>query len=187
MSNFPAIKTGDTTFDKIHAFFLDESVVTLTPKQEEIKERWLAIWTLRLNYHSTDQAVNVHMQKFGVERAQTFRDLKNAEKLFGNITNTSIEGKRAIWAEYCHKFLLQSIKAKDLKAQGKALELLGKAWEVDKVDNQMINPEKLTNPQIKMKFPKELVDAVVAHLESGVLDMNKLDFTDAEIVEDEQT
>lgn len=184
MTKLPVLKTGDTTFDKIYASFIDEDT-KLSPKQEEIKDRWLAVWTLRLNYHSTDQAVQVHMKRFGVERAQTFRDLKQAEKLFGNITTTSIEGKRAIWAEYCHKFLQQAIKSKDLKAQGKALELLGKAWEVDKVDDVKINPDKLTNPQIKMKFPKELVDAVITHLQSGVADYNKLDFEEAVIVDNE--
>lgn len=182
-SKLPVVKTGDSTFDKIHAFFIDETVVSLSPKQEEIKERWLAVWTLRLNYHSTEQAISVYMKKYEVERAQTFRDLKNAEKLFGSISKTSIDGRRAIWAEYCHKYLQQTIKAKDLKAQGKALELLGQAWEVDKLDNQLINPEKLTNPQIKLKFPSKLVDALVAKMATGVADFNKLDVEDAEIVE----
>lgn len=183
MTNFPKIKTGDSTFDKIYAHFIDENAVSLTETQIEIRERWLAIWTLRLKFHSTEQAIQVHMEKYNIERAQTFRDLKNAEKLFGNILKTSNEGKRALWAEYCHKFLQQAVQAQDLKSQGKALELLGKAWEVDNIDNQIINPEKLTNPQIKLKISKQTEELIAKAMSNPVLDFNKLPIDDAEIVE----
>jgi hypothetical protein len=185
MANLPKIKTGDSSFDKIYAYFIDENAVSLSEKQEELKERWLSAWTLRLNFHSTEQAIKAHMEKYKIERAQTFRDLKNAETLFGNLLKTSIEGKRAIWAEYCHKYFLQALKSKDLKSQGKALDLLGKAWEVDKIESTAFNPEKLTNPQIKLKISKSTEQLIIDALtKTGVADFNKLKIEEAKIVEE---
>lgn len=183
--NLPSIQTGDTTFDKIWAHFLDETTYKLTEKQTELKERWLAAWTLRLNFHSTEQAINVHMQKYGVSRAQAFRDINNAERLFGNLMKTDRAGKLAIWAEYCHKYFQQAIKAKDLKAQGKALELLGKAYEIDRSDIAQFNPEKLENKPIKLSVPKAAVDLIIENLAKGVIDFNKVIDAEAEEVENE--
>lgn len=185
MSNFPSLKSGDSTYDKIWEYFLSDTSVTLTSNQQQIKTRWLAAWTLRLNFHSTEQAVTVHMDKFGVSRAQTFRDLRNAEKLFGNLSRTNKDGKRAIWAEYCHKYYLMCVKQKDLQSMGKALDLLGKAYEIDRVDNVTHNPEKLENKPIKLTISKVTEELMSAALNTGVADFNKLTIEDAQIVEDE--
>ena len=185
MNNYPSIKTGDTTYDKIWEYFLSETSVTLTPNQDEIRKRWLSAWTLRLEFHSTEQAVNVHMAKFEVSRAQTFRDLRNAEKLFGSLSKTNKDGKRAIWAEYCHKFYLMCVKQKDLQSMGKALDLLGKAYEVDKIDDATHNPEKLENKPIKLSISKASAELIATSLKTGIIDYNKLTIEDAEIVKDE--
>lgn len=185
-NNLPKITTGDTTFDKIWAHFLDETKFPLSPKNEEIKERWLAAWTLRLNFHSTEQAVSVHMVKYDISRAQAFRDINNAERLFGNLMKTDRAGKLAVWAEYCHKFYLMAIKSKDLKAMGKALELLGKAYEVDSNDNALFNPEKLEDKPIKLGISKASIELLATALKGGTLNFNKVVDVDAEIVEDEE-
>ena len=182
-NKLPSINTGDTSFDKIWAHFLDETKFPLTTKQEALKERWLAAWTLRLNFHSTEQAVAVHMEKYGVSRAQSFRDIRNAERLFGNLMKTDRAGKLAVWAEYCHKYYLMAIKGKDLKAMGKALELLGKAYEVDRVDSLTHNPAKLEDKPIKLSISKESAELLAATLSKGTADFNKIIDAEAETVE----
>jgi hypothetical protein len=184
-NNFPKINTGDTSFDKIWAHFIDENTYKLSKKQEILKERWLAAWTLRLNFHSTEQAVKVHMEKYNVSRAQAFRDINNAERLFGNISKTDRAGKMAIWSEYCHKYYLMAVKQKDLKSVGKALDLLGKAYEVDRNDSAMHNPEKLENPTIKLSISKSSKELLSLALSKGVVDFNRLHVEDAQLIEDE--
>lgn len=185
-SLLPKLKTGDSTFDKIYAYFVDEQNHSLSPKHEKIKDRWLSIWTLQLNFHSTEQAITAHRNLFKDEndellsRSQAFRDLSSANKIFGSLFKTTRDAKRAIYSEYVHKFYLQTIKSKDLKAQGKALELLGKAWQIDLQEDQKFNPEKFENPQIKVGIPTKFIDAVVDHLNKGVIDFNKLDVEDIE-------
>lgn len=185
IQHLPTIKTGDSSFDKIYAYYKDSTKYPLTPKQTELKDRWLAAFTLRQNFHSREQAANVLMEKYEISRAQAYRDLKNAERLFGNVMKADRDGSLAILLEYSHKFLLMAVKAKDLKAIGKALELMGKYAEVDKENAINFNPEKLENKPIKMSINKEVGNAILSHLLTGSLDFNNLTVdTDFEEVED---
>mgnify|MGYP000162115730 CR=1 FL=1 len=172
--HLPTIKTGDTTFDRIYAYYKDSTKYPLSEKQTEVKNRWLAAFTLRQNFHSREQAANVLMEKYGVKRAQAYRDLTNSERLFGNVMKADRNGSLAILLEYSHKYLLMAVKAKDLKAIGKALELMGKYAEVDKENSINFNPDKLEDKPIKMSVPKEAVQAIVQHLVTGSLDFNNL-------------
>lgn len=174
MKNLPKIKTGDTSIDKIYAYYRDPNKYPLTEKQKEVKDRWLAAFTLRQNFHSREQAINVLMDKYGISRAQAYRDLSNAERLFGNINKADKAGTLAILTEYAHKFYLMAIKSKDLKAIGKSLELLGKFAQVDKDDLLTFNPEKLEDKPIKITVPKETISAIANELKKGTLDFNKL-------------
>lgn len=174
LQHLPKIKTGDSSFDKIYAYYKDATKFPLTPKQTEIKDRWLAAFALRQNFHSREQAANVLMEKFGVKRAQAYRDLKNAERLFGNVMKADRDGSLAILLEYSHKFLLMAVKAKDLKSMGKALELMGKYAQVDKDTDVNFNPEKLENKPVKMSIDKQVKNAILQHLNTGSLDFNTL-------------
>ena len=179
------VNTGDSSYDKIYAYYKDSTRYTLTPKQTELKDRWLASFTLRQNFHSREQAANVLMEKYEISRAQAYRDLKNAERLFGNVMKADRDGSLAILLEYSHKFLLMAIKAKDLKAIGKALELMGKYADVDKEIGINFNPEKLENKPVKMSINKEVGNAIIKHLLTGSLDFNNLTIdTDFEEVEE---
>ncbi|WP_340074533.1 hypothetical protein [Leptobacterium sp. I13] len=183
---FPIIKTGDSTFDKIYAYYKDPSKYPLTKKQTELKERWLAAFALRQNFHSREQASNVLMEKYDISRAQAYRDLKDAERLFGNIMKADRDGSLAILYEYSHKYLLMAVKAKDLKAIGKALELMGRYSEIDRETAINFNPEKLEDKPIKVSVPKEVSQAIVKALSKGTVDFN--DFAidvEHEEVEDE--
>lgn len=177
----PIIKTGDSTFDKVYAYYKDPKKYPLRDKQLELKDRWLAAFALRQNFHSREQATNVLMDKYKISRAQAYRDLRNAERLFGNVMKADRDGSLAILLEYSHKYLLMAVKAKDLKAIGKALDLMGKYSEIDKDVNVNFNPEKLENTPIKMSVPKDVANAIISHLsETGTVDMNKLEVEDVD-------
>ena len=189
MSNnfLPKIKTGDSSFDKIYAYYKDANKYPLTEKQAQLKDRWLAAFTLRQNFHSREQASNVLIEKYDISRAQAYRDLKNAERLFGNVMKADRDGALAILLEYSHKYLQMAIKAKDLKAIGKALDLMGKYSEVDKDNSINFNPSKLENKPIKMSIRKEVTTAIIQHLSTGVMDFNDLTIdTDFEDLSDEE-
>jgi hypothetical protein len=184
-NHLPRIKTGDSSFDRLYAYYKDPQKYPLTENQNALKDRWLAAFTLRQNFHSREQCVNVIMEKFDISRAQAYRDIKNAERLFGNVMKAEREGSLAILLEYSHKYLQMAIKAKDLKSIGKALELMGKYSEIDKDTAINFNPEKLEDKPIKMSVAKEVKNAILLHLGKGTLDFNDLT-VDAEYQEIEE-
>lgn len=180
------INSGDNTFDKIWAYYKDPEKYKLTDKQFEVKERWLAAFTFRQNFHSRQQTVNAMMERFGVSRAQAFTDLRNSERLFGNVMKADRQGSLAILYEYAHKFYLMAIKAQDLKAIGKAIELMGKYSEIDNDVPLSFNPDKLENRQIKLSISKPVQDLIISTLERGTIDFNRVIDIESEVVEDEQ-
>lgn len=177
------IKTGDTSFDKIYAYYVNPEKYPLSIKHKEIKERWLAAFTLRQNFKSRQQASFILCERFGIKRAQAFIDLRNAEKLFGSVMKADRQGSLAILNEYAHKFYLMAMHKKDLQAVGKAIELIAKFSEIDKETAINFNPDKLENNQIRLTIKKDIEIMIIDHLQKGVLDFNGVVDADAEIVE----
>jgi hypothetical protein len=129
------ILSKETTFERIFAHFMDESV-KLTPKEEQIRERWDAAFSLLLNYHSTEQAANIMKSKYGISRAQAYRDVQNATRLFGDISKAHKEGIRHILYEYSMKVFQMAANCKppDLDQMNKSITNMMKIKGLDKDD-----------------------------------------------------
>lgn len=172
MPNLTSILKKDSTFDRIFAWYIDERSVKLSPKEENIKTRWSASWSLLMNYHSMEQAVAVHMKEFKISRAQAYRDLKAAVNLFGNVTKTEKEGRRFVLYEYSMKVFQLAMKRGDLETAGRMIERMAKLMRLDADDEDLVNPDKLESSEYKIQLPKEIRDAFKAMIAKGVVDLN---------------
>lgn len=173
------LKGRDTSFDKIYAFYLNPDKYKLTPKQEQIKERWLAAWTLRLKLKSPTKVAAILQENFAhqnLSRAQAFRDVQNAEKLFGNVINADRVGRMAIHYEYALNAYKKALKAGDFKAAKGFLTEMREALPFENAPQ--FNPEKLENKPVKFFVDKAVQIAIANQLANGVLDFNNLDFED---------
>lgn len=168
MSN---ITTTDSNFEKILASFLTEGSVTLTPKQEEMKNRIKTAFSLLLNFHSREQAAKVMEQQFEISTATAYRDIGNALKIYGDINKASKEGMRYIIFEYNQKLLQLATKEKNLEAMGRALDRMIKLAELDKEEN-LVNLEKLANMDITISIGKKAEKAIVEANNKGVVNLN---------------
>ena len=172
MSNKSLINTGDTHFDKIWAHYKDPSKFPLTPKQEDLKQRWLAAWTALLKKKSKTKVVKILEETFDIKRAQAFRDIRNAERLYGNVMKADRAGQMALLHEFAREGFVKALKANDFKAakgfHKAMMECLGEENDIN------FNPEKLDNKPIKMSIDKEVGSAIVSHLQKGTLDFNNL-------------
>lgn len=183
MSNKSLIKTGDTSFDKVWAHYKDPSKFPLTPNQEKIKERWLAAWTLLLKKKKKTKAATILEEALGVSRAQAFRDIRNAERLFGNVMKADRDGQMALLYEFALEGFKKSLSANDFKAakgfHSAMMECVGEEKDLN------FNPEKLENKPVKMSVNKEVANALLSHLLTGTIDLNNLTIdADFEEVED---
>lgn len=168
----------DTTFEAIMAYHLNPEKYKLSDKQEEIRKRWAEVLTLRLNYYSRIQVANKLMEDYNISLAQAYIDIRNSELLYGNVLKADREGTRAILFEYAHKFYQRSVQKNDLKAQGKALELMSEFGGLKEMDNPEFNPEKLENKEIKIMVSKDIQQKLLEMINKGIADFNGLNVTD---------
>ena len=70
------------------------------------------------NERSLEQTVNIiqRLYKNEISRATAYRDVKNATKLFGEVTKTSKESKRTILQQYCDRIYKIAMRDEDLDA-----------------------------------------------------------------------
>ena len=192
MSNLPQINLNDTTFDKIWAYYKHPGKIVLTDKQEEIKDRWLSLFSLRLNFHSRLQAINAYIEQWkqkGIEisLSQAYKDYSASERLFGNVHKADRQASLVILAEYAHKNLLLAFKQKNSLAISAALTKLEKYLEIDRVDAINFNPAKLEDKPDKYSVPKIVMEAIAEHFGTGSIDFNNFEIEDIESEEIEET
>lgn len=184
MTNSVQSYIKDSTFDKIWAYYKNPGKVVLTPKQEEKRERWLTLFTMRLKFHSRMQAINAYIdqqKKVGVEisQSQAFKDMSKAMMLFGDVHKSDRKASLVILEEYAHKALLIAMKQENPLAIVAALGKLEKYTEIDKQDAINFNPAKLEDKPDYFSLPKQIIEAIAKKFETGVIDFNTLEIEDA--------
>lgn len=189
MSNLPAIKRGDTSLDKIRAYYADPLKYPLSVTLETVRERLQEVMQLRLNYWSKQKIVTYLKDHHGIEQAQAYADIRNSELLYGDINETNRKAKQAVLYEFAFQFLQRARERVDLKAEAKALELLSKFGGLDEEDNLEFNPEKFEAVTPKISVNKKALDLFIKMATDGVVDLNSFNATeiDFEEVTDEQT
>lgn len=184
MAKLPfVIRKGDNTLEKIMAHHIDPVRFPLSDKLEIIRKRWAEVLTLRFNYYSPQQIVNKLMEDQGISMAQAYLDIKNSEIIYGNAMQSDKRGTKAILYEYAHKFYQRAMRAEDLKAQAKGLELMAEFGGIREIDQQDFNPEKFENKEITINLSKNLQGKLVEMIGAGVVDFNSLDVTEIDYEE----
>jgi hypothetical protein len=171
------VKIGDSTFDKIQAYYIDPELYPLTDKVEEIRLRWVTVVQLLQKAYSKVKIANMLEKQYGISQAQAYIDIRNAENTFGNVMKTEKEAYRAMWLEWTKDYLKRARRDRDMKAEGKALDLLAKYGDLD-ADSLDFNPEKLENVEIQINLPKGMHELFMKFINSGVVDLNDFNATE---------
>jgi len=147
--------SADTTFDEIQEYYLTEDIV-LSEKKSEIRERWETIHALQLEYESDRDIITIMQNRFGISEGQAYRDMRNSEKLFGNLRVSNKEILRHLVTESAKQMYKVAKETADLKHIDKALTLIIKANNLDKEDIDLPDPAKVQPPiqviQLSMDF-----------------------------------
>jgi len=177
------IKRGDSTFDKILAHYINPEHFPLSETNTDILNRLNEVFALRLNHFSSQQIVNKWVKEKGISQAQAYLDIRNSEKLFGNILKSDVEGSRAIWLEHTRDSLKRCIQKGDRNNELKALKLLAEYGGFANEDNPEFNPEKFENMEIHVNVNKDVQARLLEMLSTGSVDLNNLNVTDIDFEE----
>ena len=183
MSNLPAFKRGDTSLDKIRAYYADPVKYELSETLEAVRKRLQHVMQLRLNYWSKQKIVTYLKDHYNIEQAQAYIDIRNSELLYGEINETSRKAKQSILYEFSFQFLQRARERADLKAEAKALELLSKFGGLDEEDNLEFNPEKFEAVTPKISVNKKAYELFMKLASNGVVDLNDFNATDIDFEE----
>lgn len=184
MSGVIATKKKITTLDKIRKYYLKgEDSVTLSPRQEVIRDRVFKAWNLMINYHSREQAMNVLKNQCPCSRAQAYRYVNDALSVFGNPDQTHKEAKRYLIEEDLMRLQQRAIKAGDGYLELRVIAQRIKIGGFDKDTDAKFNPEKLQAQTYVMKPDAAVLKMVEQHRNGGVLDFNNLNVEDIDFKE----
>ncbi|WP_418124251.1 hypothetical protein ACNFU2_06495 [Chryseobacterium sp. PTM-20240506] len=171
--------TKDSAFQKIKAWYIDETSVQLTPAEEKKKDRLKHIWALRSdNKYSAKQTIRIIERDHKVSQSTAYRDYSLAMELFGSIEKADAAAEKVIIAEGFHDIYLKALKA------GK-LEIALKAWTkyeslFDFQDNTKVDPRKLEASTYNLKLPRGAERILKDMFEGGVVNFNNLKAEDIE-------
>ncbi|WP_035691066.1 hypothetical protein [Flavobacterium sp. F52] len=177
------IKRGDSTLDKIIAYYINPEHFPLSETNADILLRLNEVFALRLNHFSTQQILNKFVKEKGLSQAQVYIDIRNSEKLFGNVMKADAEGSRVIWLEYCRDFLKRCIQEGDRSNEAKAIKMLAEYGGLANEENPNFNPEKFENMEIHVNVDKQVQSKLLEMLSGGSADFNNLNVTDIDYEE----
>lgn len=166
-----ANRSKDKTFDKIWKYYyLTDKKVELTPKQEQIRERWERAWLMDSSLLSKFRIARLLAKKYGITERQGFKDIKNARLLFSDPTQQNKEAQRAIMSNILEKTIRKAYIAREFKAVDKLIlrysAINGLTVEKDNAMEEFLKKQKPvaiifgTDPQLLEQQAAELVQDV---------------------------
>jgi hypothetical protein len=137
---------SDFTFERISQYYRSDNV-TLSPQDEAIRIRWSACFMQLNDEMNTDRDVVLFLIKqFGISEGQAYKDIRNARRLFGDVRSYTKEAMRYHVTQWAIELLRLSKMKKDLRGMEKALERITKAYNLDKEDQDLPDPERFQPP-----------------------------------------
>lgn len=180
------VKVGDSTFDKIQAFYVNPDSFPLTETTENIRQRWVLVVNLMLRGFPKYKIANMLEKDFQLSQAQAYLDINNATSLFGDIHQTSKDVEKTIWKEWVREFIQRAKRRGDLKAEAKGLDMYAKYGDFG-AEELSFDPEKLAKVEIQTAVDPKLIENLMKMISKGVVDFNKLDVTDIDLSPDDAT
>lgn len=181
--NKAIIQRGDSTMDKLRAYYIDPSNHELSEHVDKLRVRYQHAYNLKMSYFSNKQIVTIWQKEYGLSQAQAYLDIKDALNLFGEVNKLSRDAKRNLLFEYSNALLQRARERGDQKAEAKAIDLLGKYSGLSEDDIAQFNPEKFENVDVTISVHKDLEKALLDKLTNGSVDFNKFDATTIEYEE----
>lgn len=178
------VKVGDSTFDKIQAYYVNPDAFPLTETAENIRQRWVLVVNLMLRGFPRYKIANMLEKDYALSQAQAYLDIKNATSLFGDIHETSKEVEKTIWREWCRDFIQRAKRKNDLKAEAKGLDMYAKYGDFG-AEELSFDPEKLEKKDIEITVDPKLIEVLKNMISKGVVDFNTLDVTDIDFDPDD--
>ncbi|WP_313373758.1 hypothetical protein [Chishuiella sp.] len=184
--------TKDNSYQRIKAWYIDENSVTLSEKDEKLKDRLMHIWSLRINNKYTQhQIIQIIVRDYKVSHATAYRNYPLAMHLFGDLDQVNIAAERMIFREKFENLYQMALKKGNEDAAVRALTQAKSLYDFQDT-TQKVDPKKLEASNYIIKLPRNVTKLLTKTLSGdGVLDFNSLgaddvDFKAVELEDEEE-
>lgn len=117
-----AVKSKDSTADRIYKYYHSKSRIELTEEEEGIRERWEKAWFLLCRHKTVKEVTAIISKMFNVGKSVAYDDVRNAQMLFGNPQQDMREAKKAMAETWIIRGLNKAWKDEDLDSYQKLLK-----------------------------------------------------------------
>lgn len=107
------IEKVDDKLDKFRDHLLHRTA--LTPKEQEMLDKYRKCFAWRCKLFSPQQAVNMLMQEYGIKYSQAYQVMSESTRLYGKVEDIDREGTRKVMIESL--YVAMSIAVKDRNAE----------------------------------------------------------------------
>ncbi|ANF51746.1 hypothetical protein A0O34_15075 [Chryseobacterium glaciei] len=166
--------TKDSIFQKIKAWYIDESSVTLSEKDLKRKDRISHAWSLRKNNkYSPSQVIQIVVRDHNVSESTAYRDYSMAMNIFGDLDQVNVAAERLILAESYWNLYQMSLKKGNEETARKCLDSYKSLFNFADTE-QKIDPKKLEASVYKLNLPRGAKNMLEAMFQTGVADFNNI-------------
>lgn len=170
----------DSSFQRIKAWYIDHTSVKLSEKEIQKKDTLVHIWGLRINNKfSKNQVIQIAMRDYNLSQPTAYRYYSLSQQLFGELDAVNLEAERIVLAESYWNIYQRCINSENFDAARKALDSYKSLFPFGD-NSQKIDPKKLEASVYKLILPRGTGKILSKMVESGSVDFNSLDYTDAE-------
>ncbi len=167
-------RVTNSTFDRIYKYYFGKNSCKLTPKQDEIRNRWEKAYAMLCDYKTPRRTAKLISKIFNVDERTAYNDINNAMRLFGDPKIGLKAAKRAIVNEWIVKALERTESEGDWKSFEK---LILRYTRINGLDADNENPiadllAKLRPTKIEFTLDPSVLEKMANDLMEDVEDVD---------------
>ena len=170
--------TRETSIDKIHTAIVEGKTDKLSAKLQEKLERLTSVWRMLCSKNKSQKVILQQIKTtHHLEIAQAYREIRDAQQLFGEITTPDLKGMRYIQYLRAEEIFLKAKDHDDIKGLDiavKALKEMRLLYNLHEADDGSIDPTKLQPHDYTVKLPKQVEDILMKAISGGKVNLSQL-------------
>lgn len=142
---------------------IDDDLVVLTQKDQEILDRLLTLHELRRKYLQKARVIPMYMRVADVSKSQAYLDWKKVEYVMGSFEQANKQFLRALYTEKLESYAAKADAQGDFKTAAMAIE---KAAKINRLDQEEVE---------RPPYEEFVVDQPTIGFYPGITDSDKID------------
>lgn len=164
-----------TTFDKLKAHLQGhETALVLNEEEKRLLERWEAAFMMLKEHKNTADVRDMLVNTQGISRASAYSDIKNCQRLFGDVFKSNKDSLRHIITETANRLIMKAEMDGDTATVIAALNIIGRYNGLDQDDADLPDFSKLEPHTYIMNVSVEVSNFLLLMTQQGAVNLSDI-------------